>query len=75
MTDDRTAGKRRETLNNALAQRPDPRPFAPGVRETPWRDLQGLTWQEDLFVTRLDAGADIGEAYIASRPSLSAGSR
>jgi phage terminase small subunit len=66
MTDDRTAGKRRETLNNALAQRPDPRPFAPGVRETPWRDLQGLTWQEDLFVTRLDAGADIGEAYIAA---------
>jgi len=58
---DRTSDKRREILNNALAQRPDPRP-----KEGPWRDLQGLTWQEDLFVSRLDAGADIGESYIAA---------
>jgi hypothetical protein len=58
---DRTPDQRREILNNALAQRPDPRP-----KESPWRDLQGLTWQEDLFVSRLDVGADIGEAYIAA---------
>jgi phage terminase small subunit len=61
---DRTPDKRREILNNALAQRPDPRPFSGG--QSPWRDLQGLTWQEDLFVSRLDAGADIGEAFIAA---------
>lgn len=61
MTDRRSTEDRRESLNNGLAQRPDPRPGP-----SPWRDLQGMTWQEDLFVTRLDAGADIGEAYIAA---------
>jgi phage terminase small subunit len=63
---DRPPDKRRELLNNALAQRPDPRPFAASGGQSPWRDLQGLTWQEDLFVSRLDAGADIGEAFIAA---------